>query len=195
MNIETEINKLTQDLKIVQSIALEKQKTNFKQQLAELLTTTFALSATITFITFLLFNFIIIINYSFLFYLYLFICILLFTFTIGSFLSFWQEESGIIKLAINIGKLYNLYTIHQLKQRLEQCVDSGIVDEQTFITTLNKIADDFYLFNKPIPNNINNTYINFLLSHNLITKSNNTFTFIPKSKNELMKQLVSLLQN
>lgn len=195
INIEQEINKLIADSKAVQSIALEKQKTNFQQQLGELFTTTLPIAATITFVAFLFFNFILITSYTFLFYLYLFIFTFLITFTIGSFLSFWQEEIGIIRIAINIGKLYNLYTIYKLKQRLEECVDSGIVDEQQFINTLNKLADDFYLFNKPIPANLNSIYIDFLLTHNLIEQFDNSFEFTPKSKSELMKQLVLILQN
>jgi hypothetical protein len=193
-NFDSEINKVLTELKMFQSLALEKQKTNFKQQLAELFVTALPSAFLLTFATFLICNFLLIINLNVLIYLYLFILLFLLIFTIGSFLSFWQEETGIIKLSISIGKLYNLYEINSLKQRLEKCVDSGIVDEETFITTLNKIADDYYLLNKPIPN-LNPIYLQFLKNYNLISVQSGSLIFNAKSKNELMKLIANNLNS
>jgi len=194
MNIENEINILKSEIKTLQSIALEKQRMDFKHQLAELLTTTLPVSLLFTIIIFLIAYFVLSFTFTFIAYLIIFSVTFLLSFTIGTFLSFWQEETGIIRLSIALGKLYNIIEINSLKSRLEQCVDSGIVDEDTFVKTINKIADDYYLFNKSIPN-LPDIYMNFLKSHNLITIKNNTITFNAKSKAELINTLIKNLQN
>lgn len=192
-NLELEIDKIKAELKTLQAISLEKQKTNFKQQLAELLTTTLPISSLITFCIFLFTTFVLSTSLTFIIYIQIFTFITLITFTIGALLSFWQEEAGIIRMAINIGKLYNLHEINNLKSRLEQTVNSGIVDETTFVQTINKIADDYYLFNKPIPK-LNKLYLDFLVQHKLIFTSNNQLHFHAKSKNDLLTDIVNALK-